>query len=488
MKFEKHFELIDDIMKTVCKEKSKEFGEFIFSIVKEFYDNTLTTSNKPKINEWTVYSSIILQNKEDFKIIVFTNGTKSVPNKNYRNRKYSIHDCHAEILALRCLRMFIGKCLIFNMIENNICNLINEKVPSFHNSSDFLNDFIFTNFMSSTEYETFNSNRDFFNIFHFPSNSKIMLKENVLFHLYISESPCGDASIYPCCSDDTNQTGSKTIEEVLQYLISNSKKMNHDNSISKVRSKSMRSDITHECISYSLSCSDKLLIKNFLGLQGVYLAEIIQTIHLSSILISIKKDSYLLSYDNIISSVNRGLSIIRRDCKRLSLLDKSGVKNIINEPMINLTFKNLDESSFSRTDKNALSFSSYWYYGKSNITKLDPITGQKLGTSIKNMNYQKSGVDISDFSLFVIFLQILQLHSLIPKKIINNKKLNFLVKKLNCILSSNINTEDLINFLMDKLKLECEKYNNKKKLINKILEIEDFIQFKKNSFKSHNID
>jgi hypothetical protein len=468
---ENYIELVDKFIKTVPKEKQLhiEFREFIFSLVKEFYQSTIIASNKPKKDEWTVYSSVILQNKDSFKIIVFTNGTKSLPNKNYGNRDCLIHDCHAEILALRCLKMFLMRCLIYNLIELKINNLNTD------DKFDYLNDLFFTKFMSMSEYESFKTNKEFFDIFYFSSESKIMLKENIHFHLYISESPCGDASIYPCLDNDLNQTGSKTIDEVLKYLKKENTKITHDNSISKVRSKSMRSDISHDSISYSLSCSDKLLIKNVLGLQGVYLSHIIERINLSSILISIKHNTE--SCESITASLIRGLSILRRKSIYGSLLCSRKDKMMVNEPMINITTKNLDESNLCRNDKNALSFSSYWYYGKSNITKLDPITGLKLGTSLKNLNYEKSGVEINDYNMFMSFLNILDLHSLIAKNIINNKKLNFLVKKVNFIIK-NLSNEDLKKNLM--MKLQNRKYIDKKKLLNKILEIEDFIKFKQN--------
>ena len=130
--------------------------------------------------------------------------------------------------------MFLTKCLIFNLIELLIKNQKNI-------SSEFLSDIIFKNYISESEYDNFKQHKDFFDIFYFTTSSKILLKENIFFHLYISECPCGDSSIYPS-NLDNNQTGSKTMDEVVKHTNGSSKIM-HDNSICKVRTKSMRSDI-----------------------------------------------------------------------------------------------------------------------------------------------------------------------------------------------------------------------------------------------------
>ena len=43
-----------------------KFGYFIFDIVKDFYNNYLLDNSKIKNNEWTIISSIILQNENKY--------------------------------------------------------------------------------------------------------------------------------------------------------------------------------------------------------------------------------------------------------------------------------------------------------------------------------------------------------------------------------------------------------------------------------------
>jgi hypothetical protein len=251
MELNKCLELVDEINKNITDKNNIDFGQLIFEIVKDFYANGLVPSLKPKENEWTIFSSVILQNENNFKLITYSSGTKSLPNKNYKNRDYVIFDSHAEILASRALKMFLMKCLIFNMNRRNSDKDLNLK-----------DNFTFINFLSKEEMTNFIEHEEFFNIFDFSDSlRKIKLKEKIYFHLYISEFPCGDSSIFPTLfgnNIDINQTGSKTLSEVLKYLNNkDSCKLNHDNSIGQFRTKSMRSDINKENISFSLSCSDK---------------------------------------------------------------------------------------------------------------------------------------------------------------------------------------------------------------------------------------
>lgn len=72
----------------------------------------------------------------------------------------AINDCHAEILATRCLRDFL-----YSEVENIGCSTTDEE------------------FEESILKEVKSDTGEVF----------YMVKENVKFHLYISTSPCGDA-------------------------------------------------------------------------------------------------------------------------------------------------------------------------------------------------------------------------------------------------------------------------------------------------------
>lgn len=95
--------------------------------------------------------------------------------------------------------------------------------------------------------------------------------------MYVSEPPCGDSSLlYKSDSEqDFHWTGAKARDQVAQ---------GQDSGITRL--KSGRSDIASEMRSESMSCSDKIMIWNIVGLQGPLLGRILaRPIYLSTIVV-----------------------------------------------------------------------------------------------------------------------------------------------------------------------------------------------------------
>jgi len=474
--------IFDDYVKS-NKDSISSFGEFLFDLVKEFYNNGIVNSIKPKENEWTVFASVILQNDKDFKVVVFTNGTKSLPNKNYDSKNFRIKDCHAEILALRCLKFFLNKCLAFNLIKND----------------QYLNKIFDIQILSDEEYTFFNHHENFFEIFDLKTqNKKIKLKDNIFFHLYISEIPCGDCSIYNISNDDNynlNQTGSKTLDEVMNLLKNkkdknslNVDKISHDNTKGKFRSKSMRNDIDIDSISFSLSCSDKLLIKNILGVQGKYLSNILEPIYFSSLIIS---NEYEFNY-GITNSIKRGLNIF----ERFNYFEDSQIDQVNNE-IFNIKYHKKGyivnqcqiilindflippKKLGPKNTKNTFSYSVYWYYSKLNFYKIDPTSGLKLGTNSNNQTSKdKFRVNISRYDLIVNFLKFLEFYSSESCRSYNNKVINKLIEKIN---SEQKDVEDLkfYEMLKNSYYTQCVSY------IKSIFNLDEFLNYKKHAFNKN---
>ena len=103
------------------------FNEFIYNLVNDFYSNYILKSSKPQPNQWTIISSIIMENNNKYKIICYSNGTKSLPNINYKSRKFQIFDCHAEILSLKCFKFFLLNCLSFHLDKENKSNFLTKE-------------------------------------------------------------------------------------------------------------------------------------------------------------------------------------------------------------------------------------------------------------------------------------------------------------------------------------------------------------------------
>jgi tRNA-specific adenosine deaminase 1 len=368
-----------------------EYSDFIFDLVKDFYDNAILTNFKPNSGQWTVFSSVILQNGNLFKVITFANGTKSLPNKNYSNKDSRIFDSHAEVLSLRSFKHFLVKLLTYSLMKR--LNIANDD-----------------KYLAKEEFETFDLNNQLFDIFLWSSNDKVLLKDKVLFHLYVSELPCGDCSIVPIEFNnkaDKLQTGSKVVEcfKNNDYI-----KLPHNNEKGKCRSKSMRSDIDRDNISYSLSCSDKILLKNILGLQGKLLTRLIESIYLSTVTISTPNgyNESTVSKPEFLEAMSQGMNILKRN-NNINKISLYSLGYTVNEPRVLLTKKHLIKER--QDNSSSVSFSSYWYFGKVTFTKIDPIIGFKQGTISKPKSLEKARADVSTYDFIREYLMLVGLYS-----------------------------------------------------------------------------
>ena len=426
----------------------KDFGEFIYNLVNEFYSTYILKSSKPQENQWTVISSIIMENNNQYKIICFSNGTKSLPNLNYKSRKFQIFDCHAEILTLRCFKFFLLNALIFHLDKTNEKKILNQN-----------------------EFDLFNSYNEFYDIFEFNKNSnKFCIKDCIKFHLYISENPCGECSNLEYRNNnfqDLNKmTGGKTLEECLNPI---DKKTLIDNKETKqsidykFMTKSIRSDFKPNYLSYSLSCTDKIMLRNILGYQGKYLSFILEPIYINNIIINSSLTNTKENINSFKECLNYNFRINENahQCKIPEI-------HFVNHKDDIYIFKG------NKNDKNSLPFSSYWYF-PNNLKKVDPSNGIKTGGNIKDIDkIDFLRVKISNYDLSKNIFNILI--NFKDKKIFGkaiNKIEKYLLKN-----KRSLDFCDLIEILIDdnysKLKLKIHDEN---------INVKNFIGKKRNILK-----
>lgn len=183
-----------------------------------------------KKHYWTVLAAALVEREGGgLDVVSLACGTKSIGKKMMRSDGLCLHDCHAEVLARRGLLAHLA---------------------------------VYTDryFTQSEE-------------------GKLSLKEGVKFHLYITEVPCGDASMGIISSEASNQKQPEAeslnkreakVDLKKEGLWSGAKTLQGGMSLETgiARIKSGRSDMAEEQRSMSMSCSDKILMWNIVGFQG----------------------------------------------------------------------------------------------------------------------------------------------------------------------------------------------------------------------------
>ena len=428
----------------------KDFGEFIYNLVNEFYSLYILKSSKPQENQWTIISSIIMENNNNYKIICFSNGTKSLPNLNYKSREFQIFDCHTEILTLRCFKFFLLNALIFHLDKTNGKKIFNK-----------------------TEFELFDSYKEFYDIFEFNEKSnKFKIKDSIKFHLYISENPCGECSNIEYRNNNGHDiklmTGGKTLEECLNLVDNNTInkfKETKQKIYYKFMTKSIRSDFKPNYLSYSLSCTDKIMLRNILGYQGKYLSFILEPIYMNGVVVN-------TSLTNTKENINSFKECLNYNLRNNTMDYQCKIPEIhfVNHKDDVYIFKG------NKNDKNSLSFSSYWNFPNS-LKKVDPSNGIKTGGNIKDIDkidFLRVKISNYDFckNLFNILINFKN------KKIFGkaiNKIEKYLLKDIK-----NIDFCDLIEILID------GNYAEKKfKILDENINAKKFIGKKRNILKKN---
>ncbi|XP_066538948.1 double-stranded RNA-specific adenosine deaminase [Hoplias malabaricus] len=140
-------------------------------------------------------------------------------------------------------------------------------------------------------------------IFEVAGDNKLKIKADVTFHLYISTAPCGDGALFDkSCSEAAEVTGSSHMplfENAKQGKL-RTKVENGEGTIPVESSDIVPTwdGIQHGERLRTMSCSDKILRWNVLGLQGALLSHFLHPVYLSSITLG-----YLYSHGHLTRAV-----------------------------------------------------------------------------------------------------------------------------------------------------------------------------------------
>uniref|UniRef100_A0A8C2WHC2 Adenosine deaminase RNA specific n=1 Tax=Cyclopterus lumpus TaxID=8103 RepID=A0A8C2WHC2_CYCLU len=223
--------------------------------------NALTTRIQHSLLGRKILATVVMRRGEGLGTVVsLGTGNRCVKGEELSLKGDTVNDCHAEIISRRGFVRF----------------LYIELLKHYENTDD--------------------------SIFEAVDNEKLQIKSDITFHLYISTAPCGDGALFDkSCSEAGDE------DEGHQPLFENAKqgklrtKVENGEGTIPVESSAIVptwDGIQHGERLRTMSCSDKILRWNVLGLQGALLTHFLHPIYLKSITLG-----YLYSHGHLTRAV-----------------------------------------------------------------------------------------------------------------------------------------------------------------------------------------
>ncbi|CEG44576.1 tRNA-specific adenosine deaminase 1 [Plasmopara halstedii] len=252
--------------------------------VLQWFTSSVQCQNRIPSSQWTVLSA--------------ATGNKCLGRRDLNADGLAVNDCHAEVLARRAFMRYLYAEALLWQEDGQESNL----------KSIFM---------------------------RHPTLHRLVLKPQNSLHLFISESPCGDAAIYELKQDvvdrlvqyrQSKEIGQYEKRQRTEFRLTGAKVQNKrlreadslvyqdtpsDNKFSQVvgvaRVKSGRSDLPLDKQTLSMSCSDKIARWNALGLQGSLLLQWFDPVYLRSIVVM--EDFWAISVEKQEQALRRAVCV-----------------------------------------------------------------------------------------------------------------------------------------------------------------------------------
>ncbi|XP_053857199.1 double-stranded RNA-specific adenosine deaminase [Vidua macroura] len=215
--------------------------------------NSLTARVQHSLLGRKILAAIIMRRGDKGLGVVVSIGTgnRCVKGEELSLKGETVNDCHAEIISRRGFVRFLYSELM--------------------------------------KYDPSNPSSTEESIFEQAGGKKLKIKSSVTFHLYISTAPCGDGALFDkSCSDQANEVGQPQHQPLFENPKQGKLRTKVENGEGTIPVESSDIVPTWDGIQHgerlrTMSCSDKILRWNILGLQGALLSHFLEPVYLHSV-------------------------------------------------------------------------------------------------------------------------------------------------------------------------------------------------------------